>query len=127
SVRDQSGISNSAENPVHESRFGFIFRELLFGRAFFNYLSQAPGRSFPFALTVLALGGYISFQTNLEPILLFYLKPTPGIGQIWVICLLSRAISTAKGLRIEQTALVSLAVMYMNITAVILALQVGLF
>ena len=205
SVRDQSGISNSAENPVHESRFGFIFRELLFGRAFFNYLSQAPGRSFPFALTVLALGGYISFQTNLEPILLFYLKPTPGIGQvwfllmfplgwfitfgvsdllcyvffhrrggeqilvgssalsmlplllvpalilfvqpisgiiqsatamtiliqlvvqIWVICLLSRAISTAKGLRMEQTALVSLAVMYMNITAVILALQVGLF
>src|SRR5207247_3118662 len=49
------------------------------------------------------------------------------VVQIWVICLLSRAISTAKGLRIEQTALVSLAVMYMNITAVILALQVGLF
>src|SRR5213596_906690 len=49
SVRDQSGISNSAENPAHESRFGFIFRELLFGRAFFNYLSQAPGSSFSLA------------------------------------------------------------------------------
>jgi len=77
----------------------------------------------------------------LVPGLILFVQPISGIiqsatamtiliqlvVQIWVICLLSRAISTAKDLRMEQTALVSLAVMYMNITAVILALQVGLF
>src|SRR5206468_12015273 len=77
----------------------------------------------------------------LVPSLILFVHPFSGIiqsatamtiliqlvVQIWVICLLSHASSTAKGLRIEQTALVSLAVMYMNITAVILALQVGLF
>jgi helix-turn-helix protein len=205
SVSEEKIISNAAQTPVGESRFGSISRELFFGRTLFNYLNQDPARSLPFALIVLVLGGYISFRTNLEPILLFYLNPTPGIGQawfllmfplgwfttfavsdllcylffhrsggeltlvngsalamlplllvpglilliqpfsaivqsataltiiiqvavqVWVVCLLSSAISIAKGLRMERTALVSLAVMYLNITAVILALQLKLF
>jgi len=205
SVSEEKIISNAAQTPTGETRFGFISRELLFGRTLFNYLNQDPVRSLPFALIVLALGGYVSFRTNLEPILLFYLNPTPGIEQVWfllmfplgwfitfgvsdllcylffhrsggeltlvngsalamlplllvpglilsiqpfsaiiqsataltiliqvavqvwVVCLLSSAISIAKGLRMERTALVSLGVMYLNITAVILALQLRLF
>jgi hypothetical protein len=162
-------------------------------------------RSLPIAAIVLALGGAISFMTNLEPILLFYLNPTQGIAktwflllfplgwfitfgvadimcylfyhrrggelslvngtafamlplllvpglilliqpfsaiiqsataftillqvgvQVWVVCLLSSAISISKGLKMERTALISLAVMYLNITAVIFALSLGLF
>ncbi len=162
-------------------------------------------RSLPIAAIILALGGAISFMTNLEPILLFYLNPTQGIAktwflllfplgwfitfgvtdimcslfyhrrggelslingtafamlplllvpglillvqpfsaviqsataftillqvgvQVWVVCLLSNAISISKGLKMERTALVSLAVMYLNITAVIFALSLGLF
>jgi DNA-binding transcriptional ArsR family regulator len=205
SIGEEKIISNAAQTPLGESRLGYISRELLFGRTLFNYLNQDQWRSLPLAFMVLAIGGLISLRTNLEPILLFYLSPTPGIGQawflimfplgwfitfavadllcylffhrrggelsllngtalamtplllvpgmilliqpfssliqsattltiliqvavqVWVVCLLSSAISIAKGLRMERTALVSLAVMYLNITAVILALQLGLF
>jgi hypothetical protein len=205
SIGEEKIISSAAQTPVGESRLGSFSRELLFGRTLFNYLNQDQWRSLPLAFMVLAIGGLISFRTNLEPILLFYLSPTPGIGQawfllmfplgwlvtfgvsdllcylffhrrggelsllngtalamtplllvpgmilliqpfssliqsataltiliqvavqVWVVCLLSSAISIAKGLRMERTALVSLAVMYLNITAVILALQLGLF
>jgi uncharacterized membrane protein len=47
--------------------------------------------------------------------------------QVWVICLLSSAISISKGLKMEKTALISLAVMYLNITGILLTLQLGLF
>jgi hypothetical protein len=47
--------------------------------------------------------------------------------QVWVICLLASAASISKGLRMERTALISLAVMYLNITAILLTLQLGLF
>ncbi len=205
STSEEKIISNAAMAQATESRLGSISRELLFGRAVLNYLNQDPLRSIPITIIVLALGGLISFRTNLEPILLFYLSPTPGLGQawflllfplgwfitfgvidflcyafyrrsggdlsllngtalsmsplllvpgmillvqpfslllqsattltiviqvavqIWVVCLLSSAISIAKGLRMERTALISLAVMYLNITTVILALQLGFF
>lgn len=205
SVSEEKIISSTAQTPVGESRMGSISREVLFGRTLFNYLNQDQLRSLPIAFIVLAIGGLISFRTNLEPILLFYLSPTHGIGQawfllmfplgwlitfavsdllcylfynrrggelsllngtalamlplllvpglilliqpfssliqsattltiliqiavqVWVVCLLSSAISVAKGLRMERTALVGLAVMYLNITAVILALQLGFF
>ena len=188
-----------------ESRLATASKEILFGRTLFHYLSQNPLRNLPLSMIVLAMGGFVSFRTNLEPILLFYLNPSPGILQIWflllfplgwfvtfavtdllcslffhrrggelslingtalsmlplllvpglillaqpfsaaiqpassvtiliqvvvqvwVVCLLASATSIAKGLRIERTALVSLAVMYMNISTVIIALQVGLF
>ncbi len=47
--------------------------------------------------------------------------------QAWVVCLLSTSISTSKGLKIEKTALIGLAVVYLNIIAVFAALQIGLF
>ncbi len=205
SLGDERIASSGVQSFAGESRFAFVSRELLFGRTLLNYLNQDPVRSLPIAFMVLALGGVISFRTNLEPILLFYLNPTPGIEQVWflllfplgwlitfgvadllcylffhrsgrelsllngtalamlplllvpglilliepfsaiiqsattltiliqvavqvwVVCLLSSAISIAKGLRIERTALVSLAVMYLNISAVIFALRLGLF
>ena len=205
STGEERIIVNAAQTPAGESRFGFFSRELLFGRTVLNYLNQEPLRSLPIAAIVLALGGVISFMTNLEPILLFYLNPTQGIAkiwflllfplgwfitfgvadimsylfyhrrggelslvngtafsmlplllvpglilliqpfsaiiqsttaftillqvgvQVWVVCLLSSAISISKSLKMERTALISLAVMYLNITAVIFALSLGLF
>ncbi|MBO0887681.1 helix-turn-helix transcriptional regulator [Candidatus Bathyarchaeota archaeon] len=198
-------ISGGMTSSPVESRTGLVARELLFGRTLMNHLSQSPAKSLPITVVALFVGGLISFKTNLEPILLFYLNPTPGIGQIWfllmfplgsiitfgvadllcylffkkrggelsllngtavamlplllvpglvlliepfsaivrattsftiliqiavqiwVVCLLSSAISVAKGLRMERTALVSLAVMYLNVTTVFFALQLGLF
>jgi Helix-turn-helix domain len=205
STGEERIIANAAQAPPGESRLGYFSRELLFGRSVLNYLGQEPLRSLPIAAIVLALGGAISFMTNLEPILLFYLNPTQGIAktwflllfplgwfitfgvadimcylfyhrrggelslidgtavamlplllvpglilliqpfsaiiqsataftillqvavQVWVVCLLSSAISISKGLKMERTALISLAVMYLNITAVIFALSFGLF
>jgi DNA-binding transcriptional ArsR family regulator len=205
STGEERIIANAAQARIGESRLGFVSRELLFGRTALNYLSQEPLRSLPIAAIILALGGAISFMTNLEPILLFYLNPTHGITkswflllfplgwfitfgvadimcylfyhrrggelslvngtafammplllvpglillvqpfsaiiqsataftillqigvQVWVVCLLSSAVSISKGLKIERTALISLAVMYLNITAVIFALSLGLF
>lgn len=205
STGEERITANAAHTPTGESRFSFFSRELLFGRTILNYLNQEPPRSLPIAAIVLALGGVISFMTNLEPILLFYLNPTQGIAktwflllfplgwfitfgvadimcslfyhrrggdlslingtafamlplllvpglillvqpfwaviqsataftillqvgvQVWVVCLLSSAISISKGLKMERTALISLAVMYLNITAVIFALSLGLF
>jgi Helix-turn-helix domain len=204
-ISEEKIMANAAQAPPGESRFGFFSREVLFGRTALNYLGQEPLRSLPLAAIVLALGGAISFMTNLEPILLFYLNPTQGIAktwflllfplgwfitfgvadimcylfyhrrggelslingtafamlplllvpglilliqpfsaiiqsataftillqvgvQVWVVCLLSSAISISKGLKMERTALISLAVMYLNITAVIFALSFGLF
>ncbi len=205
STGEEKIMANAAQAPPGESRLGFFSREFLFGRTVFNYLGQEPVRSLPIAAVILALGGAISFMTNLEPILLFYLNPTQGIAkswflllfplgwfitfavadimcslfyhrrggelslvngtafamlplllvpgiillvqpfsaviqsataftillqvgvQVWVVCLLSSAISISKGLKIERTALISLAVMYLNISAVIFALSLGLF
>src|SRR2546425_564375 len=47
----------------------------------------------------------------------------PILIQAWIICLLSASISISKGLRMEKTAVISLGIMYVNILAVILALQ----
>lgn len=205
SISEERIMTNAIQTATVESRFAFISREILFGRRLFNYLNEDSLRSLPLAMIVLALGGFISFRTNLEPILLFYLNPTGAIGQawfllmfplgwfitfslvnifcrlffhrsggelslvngvafsllplllvpglillvhpfssviqsattltiliqivvqVWVVCLLSSATSVAKGLKMERTALVSLAVMYLNITAVIFALQLGIF
>jgi hypothetical protein len=203
STGEERIMVNATQAAPGESRFGLFSREFLFGRTVFNYLSQESLRSLPLGAMILALGGVISFLTNLEPILLFYLNPTQGIAktwflllfplgwfitfavadvmcnlfyhrrelslingtafamlplllvpglillvqpfsavvqsataftillqvgvQVWVVCLLSSAISISKGLKMERTALISLAVMYLNITVVIFALSLGLF
>ncbi len=204
SVSEEKMVTAMPQPLSRDSRIGFLSRELLFARNLFNYLNDEPLRSVPLSIIILVLGGWVSFQTNLEPLLLFYLNPSRGIGQVWfllmfplgwlatfivtdalaslvyqrrggdlslangtafsmlpilivplllflvqpfstvlrstaslivlqilvqvwVICLLASAISISKGLRMERTALISLAVMYLNITAILLTLQLGLF
>src|SRR5437870_2954867 len=75
STGEERIIANAAQTPTTESRFGFISREVLFGRTVFNYLSQEPLRSLPIAAMILALGGPITVMTNVVPNLLIYLNP----------------------------------------------------
>jgi Yip1 domain len=199
----------SSPSPVqsrrHESGLRIAMNEILFGTTILERLNARPQTGLPFAMIILAIGGLVSYMTNLEPILLFYINPRSGIGQswfillfpvgwlitfgvadflshvffhkkggdlrlvngsavamlplllvpalvflinpfsaiiqsattltiliqvavqIWVICLLSNAISTAKGLKMERTALISITVMYLNVAAVLFALQLGFF
>jgi DNA-binding transcriptional ArsR family regulator len=202
---EERGIANTAQAPPRESRLTVLSKEFLFGRGLLNRLSQEPWRSLPLAVMILALGGAISFMTNLEPILLFYLNPTQGVAkawflllfplgwfitfgitdvmcslvyhrkggeislingtafallpllvvpslillvqpfsalirsaspftillqiavQVWVVCLLSGSISVSKGLSVKRAALVSLAVMSLNVTGIIFALSIGIF
>jgi len=51
----------------------------------------------------------------------------PVVLQVWILCLLSTSISISKGLKLEKTALISLGVVYVNILALVTALQFGLF
>jgi Yip1 domain len=188
-----------------ESGLRFALNELLFGRSLLERLNARPEEGLPFSILILGIGGLVSYMTNLEPILLFYINPRSGIGQswfvllfpvgwfitfavadflshvffhrtggdlrlvngsaiamlplllvpglvflinpfstiiqsattltiliqvavqIWVVCLLSNAIATAKGLKMERTALISITVMYLNVAAVLFALQLGFF
>ncbi len=204
SVSEEKMTATAPLPLTMDSKIQSLSRELLFGRSLFSYLNDEPLRSLPLSIIILVLGGWVSFQTNLEPLLLFYLNPSPNIGkawfllmfalgwfvtfaltdglssliynrtggdlslangtafsmlpllivpvllslvqpfsivlrstaglvvlqiliQVWVICLLASAASISKGLRMERTALISLAVMYLNITAILLTLQLGLF
>ena len=198
-------VSGSTQTPTGESRLNFYSRELLFRRTVFNFLSKDPWGSLPLSVIILALGGAVSFVTNLEPILLFYLNPTQGIVktwflllfplgwfitfaladvicnlfyhrsggelslvngtayamlplllvpgltivfqsfstlirstsiftiltqviiQVWVVCLLSGAISVSKGLSLKRAILVSLAVMSLNVAGVVFVLSIGVF
>ena len=198
-------VSDCTQTPTRESRLSFYSTELLFRRTVFNFLSKDPLRSLPLSAIILVLGGAVSFVTNLEPILLFYINPTqwivktwflllfplgwfitfvladvicslfyhrtggdvslvngtayamlplllvPGliivfqpfstlirstsiftiliqvIIQVWVVCLLSGAISVSKGLSLKRSILVSLAVMSLNVAGVVLALSIGVF
>ena len=201
----ESIVSNGAPAQNEESRLNFYSRELLFRRTVFNFLSKDPVRSLPLSAIILVAGGVVSFVTNLEPILLFYLNPSQGIVktwflllfplgwfitfvladvicnlfyhrnggelslvngtayamlplllvpgliivfqpfstlirstsiltvltqvviQVWVVCLLSGAISVSKGLSLKRAILVSLAVMSLNVAGVVLALSIGVF
>lgn len=203
SVSEEKIAAGSIQTD-RETRFGGFSKEILFGRKIFNYLNQESLRSLPLAILIVVFGGWVSSQTNLEPLLLFYLSPSSGTGrawflllfplgwlatfaiadilsiaifhrrggdlsllngtafamlpllivpgifslsqlfsvgraagylvillpivlQAWVVCLLSSAISISKGLKLERTALISLGVMYLNILALLAALQLGLF
>lgn len=201
----ESAVSTVARTPAKESRLNLYSRELMFRRTVFNFLNKDPLRTLPLSAIILAVGGVVSFVTNLEPILLFYLNPTQGIVktwflllfplgwfitfvladvicnlfyhrsggdlslvngtayamlplllvpsliivfqpfstlirstgvltiliqiivQVWVVCLLSGAISVSKGLSLKRAILVSLAVMSLNVAGVVLALSIGVF
>jgi DNA-binding transcriptional ArsR family regulator len=63
---------------MKETRLGFVSEEILLGRTLLNYLNVDPVRSFPLAILIVAFGGWVSSQTRLEPLLLFYLTPASG-------------------------------------------------
>ncbi len=63
---------------VKETRLGFFSEEILLGRTLLNYLNADPLRSLPLAILIVAFGGWVSSQTRLEPLLLFYLTPSSG-------------------------------------------------
>ncbi len=205
SVSEEKIATARAYGSLGETRLRFLSKEILLGRAVFNYLNREPIRSLPLAVIIVLFGGWVSSQTNLEPLLLFYLNPSPGLSrawflllfplgwlatfaitdiltiaifkrkggdisllngtafamlpllvvpgifffaqslattvrtenllivllpialQVWVVCLLSSAISFSKGLKMERSAVVSLAVIYLNILALVATLQLGIF
>ncbi len=205
SVTEEKIATIKVPPKLKEAKLGFIAKEALFGRSVFQYLGQESLRSLPLAVLIVTFGGWVSFQTNLEPLLLFYVSPSSGISrvwlaflfplgwiatfliadllsvalfkrkggdltlltgtafamlpllvvpgifaigqllslpirtenslvvllpiilQVWVICLLSSAISISKGLKMERTALVSLGVIYLNILALVATLELGIF
>ena len=204
SVSEEKITIGAVQPMLQETRLGFLVKEGLFGRSVFQYLNREPVRSLPIAILIVVLGGWLSFQSNLEPLLLFYVNPSPGISrtwfmlmfpigwlatfimtdvlsveifkrkggdislltgtafamlpllivpaiffiaqafsfpistsslvvlapiilQVWVICLLSGAISISKGLKMERTALISLGVIYLNILALLASLELGVF
>ncbi len=205
SVSEEKITTGTIQRELPETKLVSLAKEALFGRSVFHYLNQESIRSLPLAILIVAFGGWVSAQANLEPLLLFYLNPTVGVNrtllmllfplgwvatfaiievlsvaifkrrggeisllngtafamlpllivpgilllaqslsytvraenlliialpiilQVWVVCLLSSAISTSKGLRVEKTALISLGVVYLNIIALVATLQLGIF
>ncbi len=71
-------IAAGHAQPGTETRLGFVSGEILLGRTLLNYLNADPIRSLPLAILIVAFGGWISSQTRLEPLLLFYLSPSSG-------------------------------------------------
>jgi DNA-binding transcriptional ArsR family regulator len=201
-VSEEKIVSGNTRHPMRETRSAFLSKEILFGRSIFSYLNEEPLRSLPIAIMIVVLGGWLSSQTNLEPLLLFYVNASasagfasvmllfplgwlatfamaellsilvfhrrggelsllngtafamlpllivPGLSlvnffsptrtagylvvllpillQVWVVCLLSSAISVSKGLKLERTALASLVIMYLNILVLLATLQLGI-
>jgi DNA-binding transcriptional ArsR family regulator len=77
SVSEEKIAAGSAQGN-RETRVGFFSGEVLLGRTLMNYLNADPVRSLPLAILIVAFGGWISSQTRLEPLLLFYLTPSSG-------------------------------------------------
>lgn len=92
-------------------------------------LSLVNGTAYAMLPLLLVPGLIIVFQpfstlirsTNILTILI------QVIIQVWVVCLLSGAISVSKGLSLRRAILVSLAVMSLNVAGVVLALSIGVF
>ncbi|OLD12711.1 MAG: hypothetical protein AUI50_00510 [Crenarchaeota archaeon 13_1_40CM_2_52_14] len=77
SISEEKTAAGSVQGN-EETRLGFFSGEILLGRTLMNYLNADPIRSLPLAILIVAFGGWISSQTRLEPLLLFYLTPTSG-------------------------------------------------
>src|SRR5881296_2373979 len=82
-VSEEKIITGTNQPLAGETRLGFLAKELLFGRSVFHYFNQESVRSLPIAIFIVIIGGWVSFQTNLEPLLLFYLSPSSGINRTW--------------------------------------------
>jgi DNA-binding transcriptional ArsR family regulator len=205
SITEERIATGIAVGAVKETGLGLIVKEALFGRSVLQYVSQDSLRSIPLAILIIAVGGWLSYQTNLEPLFLLYVAPSSGFNrawlallfpagwfatfgmaellsialfkrrggelalvtttafamlpllivpgtialasllflpfsaesivivvlpivlQVWMICLLSSAVSFSKGLRMEKTALVSLGAIYLNILALVALLELHFF
>ncbi len=77
SVSQEKTVAEHVQ-AIKETRLRFFSKEILLGRTFLNYLNADPIRSLPLAILIVAFGGWISSQTRLEPLLLFYLSPSSG-------------------------------------------------
>jgi DNA-binding transcriptional ArsR family regulator len=78
-------IAVGGARPIRETGLGLVSKEVLFGRTLFNYLNEEPLRSLPLAILIVAFGGWVSSQTKLEPLLLFYLTPSSATGSVWFL------------------------------------------
>lgn len=85
-VSEEKIISGNTPR-IGETRSGFLSKEILFGRSIFQYLNEEPLRTLPLALVIVFFGGWVSAQTNLEPLLLFYVNAASGPGRAWFMLL----------------------------------------
>jgi DNA-binding transcriptional ArsR family regulator len=79
SVSEEKIVSGQVRT-IRETRVGLISKEILLGKTLLNYMNDDPIRSLPLAILIVAFGGWVSSQTRLEPLLLFYLSPASGTG-----------------------------------------------
>lgn len=86
SISEEKIISGNTPR-IGETRSGFLSKEILFGRSIFQYLNEEPLRSLPIALVIVFFGAWVSSQTSLEPLLLFYVNASSGSGQAWFMLL----------------------------------------
>lgn len=203
-VSEEEFATYAPASAGRKDRLVPLSKELLFGRPLFDYLNHDPIRTVPLAILIVLFGGWLSAQTNLEPLLLFYLSPSAGVSQawfvvlfplgwlatfalcdflsitvfkrkggdlnllngtavamlpllvvpgiafvaqlfstsitvqayllvlpiilqVWVVCLLSSAISISKGMTVEKSAVVSFAVIYLNVIVLLASLGLGIF
>jgi DNA-binding transcriptional ArsR family regulator len=80
-------IAAGDARAIKETGLGLVTKEILLGRTLFNYLNEEPIRSLPLAVLIVAFGGWLSLQTRLEPLLLFYLTPSSGTVSAWFVLL----------------------------------------
>jgi DNA-binding HxlR family transcriptional regulator len=74
-------------SPSAETRLGFLSKEIFLGRTLFRYLNEESVRSLPLAILIAGLGGWVSSQSGLEPLLLFYVNPSSVFIRSWLILL----------------------------------------
>src|SRR6266704_3773171 len=81
SVTEERIAIGTSPHVGSETKLGYFAKEALFGRSILQYMRQDSLRSVPFAILIVALGGWLSFQTRLEPLLLFYITPSSGFNR----------------------------------------------
>src|SRR5712692_7494954 len=87
SITEEKIATGSSMPTPKETRLGFMTKEALFGRSIFHFVTQDALRSLPLAILIVALGGWLSFQTGLEPLLLLYVSPSSGLNRTWLALL----------------------------------------
>jgi len=81
-VSEERTPTGTPEGSKPETSMGFLGRELLFGRSLFRFIDQQPLASMPLSILIVTLGGWLSSQTGLEPLLLFFVSPSTGTNRL---------------------------------------------